>query len=195
MTDSTPATAPDLECLREGIRLMALRALGDAALAEEVAQETLVRAHLSLRDRQPDALGAWVAGIARHVIADAVRSGKRLKSLSATDADGLASPSPDTLTLLCTEEESRRVRAALALLPPADRELLRLSYYEGLSSAEIAAREGAPPERVRQRKLRALERLRHAFHAAADVRHAPASSATIGQDGIAGATKPAGGLP
>ena len=71
-----PGGKPELEAveqLRLGLRIMALRALGDPEAAEEAVQETLVRALEALREgrpRDPEKLGAFVRGIARHVIAE-----------------------------------------------------------------------------------------------------------------------------
>ena len=45
----------------------------------------------------------------------------------------------------------------------ADRDLLGLCYFEGLTAVEIADRLGEPPERIRKRKSRAVERLRQAL--------------------------------
>lgn len=170
---------PDLELLRAGVRLMALRALGDLDAADEVAQETLVRALVALRDLTPDRVGAYVAGIARHVIADVSRARQRIVSLEVTPADSLRASAPDPLEVLCSTSEHHRVRQALALLAAEDRELLRLCFFEGQSPTEIAERTGVPAERIRQRKHRALARLREAFETLEPPRHAEAPSPTI----------------
>lgn len=174
----------ELEVLRAGIRLMALRALGNSEIAEEVAQETLVRAFHALRTSRPERLGPFVAGIARHVIADIIRAKPREVSLDALTPDSEAQAGPDPLVALCEESERVRVQEALAQLAPNDRDVLRLSFFEGLSPTEIARRLGTPPERIRQRKLRALARLREAFDGAGErtsSRHADAAAPTIKQ--------------
>lgn len=53
-----------------------------------------------------------------------------------------------------------RVRQALALLPPEQRAVLELGYYEGLSSTEIAERVAAPIGTVKSRVAAALSKLR-----------------------------------
>ncbi|MBI1723136.1 MAG: sigma-70 family RNA polymerase sigma factor [Gemmatimonadetes bacterium] len=160
--------ADQLETLRSGVRLMALRALRDPDAAEEVVQETLARAVAALRERSPEVgnLGAYVAGIARHVIADVHRAQKRTVPLDASVA-GRADAGPDPLHTLISAAERTAVRAALAKLSLTDREILRLSFFEGLTPAEVAARLHQPDARVRKRKSRALERLRRAFLEAA----------------------------
>lgn len=182
-----PAKAPqiDLELLRSGIRLMALRALGDPDAADEVAQESLARAVDVLRCPERTAnLGAYVAGIARHVIADHFRANERIGSIDRVDSDTLRDDSTDPLTALCSEGELARVRCALGELPDGDRELLRLCFFEGLTPTDVAGRMGVPPERIRQRKLRALQRLRIAFDGPAEVGHAggPAPTVNVGPE-------------
>ena len=156
----------ELERLRPGLRLMALRALGSVAAAEEAAQETLARAVIALQNgqpREPDHVAAFVTGIARHVIADTCRARKRTVSLDAmTDAEPQGS-GPDALAALISTAEQEAVRAALATLSSHDRDLLRLCYFDGLAPAKLAERLGEPGERIRKRKSRALERLRAAF--------------------------------
>lgn len=52
------------------------------------------------------------------------------------------------------------VRTALTRLADDDRELLRMSYYQALDTAEVAGRLGITPGAVRVRRFRALHRLR-----------------------------------
>ena len=47
-------------------------------------------------------------------------------------------------------EQAGRLRAALERLPLQDRELLRLSYFEGLAPQELAERLGEPSARIRK---------------------------------------------
>ena len=162
---------------------MALRALANADVADEVAQEAIVRAFHSLRTTRPGNLGAFVAGIARHVIADVIRARPREASLADVAPDAEPRVLFDPLAALCLASEKARVHEALGRLSPDDRALLQLLFFEELSPTEIAARLRAPPERIRQRKLRAIARLRLAFAAgaaAADRRHAGPSGATTG---------------
>lgn len=177
----------DLELLRSGILLMALRALGDPEAAEEVAQESMTRAIEVIRAPGATAsLGAYVAGIARHVIADHFRARERAGSMSQAAFEAVRDDTVDPLTVLCSAEELAAVGGALASLGAADRELIALCYFDDLSPTEIAKRLDVPPERIRQRKLRALQRLRAAFDGVAPVRHAGPAAPTD-RTGIAGA--------
>lgn len=141
---------------------MALRALGSTDAADEAVQETLARLVAVVREGRtvPENIGAFACGIARHVIADAQRARNRPASV---DVEGIAHPGADPLLALVSREEKARVRQAMAGIPAGDREILRLAFYEGLPSRDIAERLGERGDRVRKRKQRALERLRRSF--------------------------------
>lgn len=146
--------------LRNGLRIMALRALGDEAAAEDVVQESLLRALSAVSDEMTtDAgrLGAFVGGIARHVIADVRRRDARSASLPNTQPDSVAA---DCLETIMRDEERTRVIHALARLSAADQALLHASFYEGMTPSQIAFRTRQTPEVVRKRKSRALGKLR-----------------------------------
>jgi RNA polymerase sigma factor (sigma-70 family) len=172
---ATLATA-QIETLRNGLRIMAMRALGDPDLADDVAQEALLRALNAVTpDCAADAqrLGAFVGGIARHVIADVRRRAGRFSGIGI---EHRAEESHDALTRLITVEERLLVHQALAALAPSDREIIHDSFFLGLSPTELAARSGEPPDRIRKRKSRALERLRNALMSAARHDSVPATS-------------------
>ena len=170
----------ELERLRAGLEILALRALGDPEAAEEAAQETLTRAVEALRDgrlKVREKLGAFVQGIARHVIADVFRARQRTSDFEAlTEVSG--SDPRDPLSALISAEERDRVRHALTELSVSDREILHLSFFEGLTPAEIADRLNEPAERIRKRKSRALLRLRSAFLEKTDTGHESGSPPT-----------------
>lgn len=165
-----------LEQLRAGLKAMALRALGDPEAADEVAQETLARAVEALRQQRVRAgasLGAFVRGIARHVIADVFRTRDRTSGPEALPetADPL---SHDALATLISAQEREQLRGALEQLSAGDLEILHLAYVEGLTPAQIAARLDQPSDRIRKRKSRALNRLREAFLGETPTGHEPA---------------------
>ena len=102
------------------------RRTGDAALAEELAQETFYRATRAFLGWRGGSPAAWLLAIARHVLVDEVRRGRRLVDLS----ESLAAAAP---------EGSRDVADTLALLPESQRRVLVLVYVYGYSHAEVAA--------------------------------------------------------
>jgi RNA polymerase sigma-70 factor (ECF subfamily) len=155
-----------LGTLRNGLRLMALHRLRDPDLADDVVQETLARALAAIREGKAGDirdLGAFVHGIARHVILDFIRA--RQRDAGAEPLRDTADPASlrDALSHVVSAEERARVRAALQQLTASDRNILHLSFFEGLSCTEVAERLGLNSLRVRKRKSRALERLRRVF--------------------------------
>jgi RNA polymerase sigma-70 factor, ECF subfamily len=145
---------------------MALHRLRDPDLAEDVVQETLSRALAVIREGKAGDirdLGAFVHGIARHVILDCIRT--RQRDAGAEPLRDTADPASlrDALSHVVSADERARVHAALERLTPADRRILHLSFFEGLSCAELAERLGLNALRIRKRKSRALERLRRVF--------------------------------
>ena len=166
MTNVSPS-GPELDRLRQGVRLLALRELGDMDAADEVAQETIARVFEALRTNRldnPQALGAFARGIARHVIIDVIRARRWEAPLDST-AQGRAEThtTDDALAVMVNAEQVGRVRDAIALLSPGEREIIHLSFFEGVTCQELATRLHQPAARVRKRKERALDRLRKAF--------------------------------
>ena len=115
----------------------------------QIAWERLVKAHRahvarakrSVRREEPGVLGLPDESVAE---------------LAQRLASSASSPSRHALRV----ELQGRVRAALALLSEADREVLVLRYLEGLPLRDVAAVLGVGESAVKMRHVRALERLR-----------------------------------
>ena len=152
----------ELVTLRSGLEIISQRALGHREDALDAVQETLSRTLDALRSgRVPEdtSLAAFARGVHRHVVADILRQRYR-----EPPGDGrperVRSVQPSQLELLVREEEAVGVSQALAQLNESDRELLRRCYVKGERLVEIAQALGAPSERIRKQKSRALQRLR-----------------------------------
>ena len=179
--DSPKLDREVLDRLQTGLRIVALQELGDPVTSEEVVQETIARVLSALRDdrlNDPAKLAAYAHSVARHVIADEYRSRARSSSLRSRLGQQASDP-PGALENLISADERTRLRFALRGLGGRDRQILRLSFEEGLSCAEIARRHAEPAARIRKRKSRALQRLREAFFARS---HTPAATATSHMD-------------
>lgn len=159
-------SAADLEPLRGGLRIVALRALGDPDAADEAVQETLARAVVAVANGQvsdPTKLAAYVAGIARNVCSHIHRDRKNTLSLDADDSSAILDRDPglavhaDPLAALITEAETTQLRAAFRTLSPDDQRVLRLCFDDTRPPGEVAS------DLVRKRKSRALDRLRRIF--------------------------------
>ncbi len=157
--------------LGRGLCILALHELGDLDSANDVAQETLARITIAYHEgRLDDArfrddaqLGAFARGIARHVIVDVIRSRMRTVATDSSTIAMVESPAADPLTALVSREQECAIHDALKTLSPADRALLRMTFFENATSEQVAERLHEPAARIRKRKERALERLRRAF--------------------------------
>lgn len=130
--------------------------LGDMGKAEEVAQETFVRAYFALpKLNRPEAFFSWLYGIADRVVKEIRRATKRDRTVNwgdrirTTESAGL--PEPDVEQVL---EE------AVANLPDAYREVVVLRFYTGRSCVEIARDLGIALGTVTKRLSRAYSLLR-----------------------------------
>ena len=130
---------------------LARRVLGDAAAAEDVAAEALMRtyAHWDRVSRLPWRDG-WVLRVTANL---AIRAARRLPG--PTSASWLTEADPaDAAVLRLTMME------ALRALPKRQRESLVLRYFGGLSDAEVAVALGISTGSVKTHVFRALTALR-----------------------------------
>lgn len=152
------------------VRLFASRRVSDAAMAEDIAQETMRRVIEALRSgrvQNAGAIAGFVFQTAKHVCMHAHRSaGREARAMrrlhDPSDPEGAH---PDPLARLVSEERRIRVRSALQTLSPDDRDLLRALYFEQVDTTELAARLGLSPGALRVRKHRAMQRLAAALGA------------------------------
>jgi RNA polymerase sigma-70 factor, ECF subfamily len=127
--------------------------LRDPFLAEEAAQESFVRAFLSLKKlRQPESFYAWLLGIAGRVIKEQFRCRAR-RERECEAAETMVSAAAD-------HEEGYPLEEAIAALPEAYRQVILLRYYEGLSCQEIAQQLDQPLGTVTKTLSRAYVLLR-----------------------------------
>jgi RNA polymerase sigma factor (sigma-70 family) len=132
----------------------ALRRTGSTDDAVDVVSETFLTAWRRLGDvPDGDEARLWLYGVARRVLANLHRGSVRRERLAARLRSSLAEAAPDR------PHERDEVRAAFAGLSDADRELLSLTGWEGLSPAEIATVLGCSRGAVRVRLHRARMRL------------------------------------
>lgn len=127
----------------------ACAALVDSQSAEDLAQETYLRAHRALgRFAGDSSVRTWLLGIARHVCLDEIRTRGRRRRL------GLLLPSSPAVTTPVGQVE---LELLIAALPVDRREAFVLTQVVGLSYAEAAAACGCPVGTIRSRVARARE--------------------------------------
>jgi RNA polymerase sigma-70 factor (ECF subfamily) len=132
------------------------RLLGDAAEAEDAAQETFLRAYHHLRRYDPNRpFRTWLCAIAHHFCIDQLR--RRRLALLSLDTEppfehpALRDPSPGPEALAQRRELARDLQRLLARLSPAGRSVVVLHYWTGLSYQEIAAVTGTTVSSVKSR--------------------------------------------
>jgi RNA polymerase sigma-70 factor (ECF subfamily) len=133
------------------------RAVSDHHDAEELVQQTFLHLHRARHDFRPGSrLRPWLYTIAVNVrhqhVRRLMRHRRKLRAVAAERAGDATLP-PNLLLF-------RTVRRAVATLPTAQRHVVELHWFGGLSFAEIAARLGASPVAVRIRAHRGYEKLR-----------------------------------
>src|SRR5262245_25709667 len=139
----------------------------DLAEAEDMAQETFVKAWLALPRYEP-ALGTWRAWLCRIAVNQSIDLLRRGRPSQALD-EWLPDPARGPAEQAENDLQAQAVRRALAQLPPASRAALILSEYHGLSYAEIAAALDIPLGTVMSRLHYARRRLRELLVAAGEI--------------------------
>lgn len=137
------------------------RLTGDPDLAEDVAQEALIRLVETGGGERPRSARAWLFRVAMNLVRDHARRQDTVRRLT---------PVPDTVSTDTPErdldraETIRQVQEALAKIPPRDRELL-IMRESGFRYREIAEVIGVKTESVPTLAMRALARFRTAYEA------------------------------
>ena len=129
--------------------------LGSRDMAEEAAQESLVRAYIGLRKlRKTDSFFPWLMGIANRVVMETQRNHKKHFQVTETLSERTAS-SEGTLDV--------GVEQAVAALPLPYRGVILLRYYGGCSCGDIADQLDIPLGTVTKQLSRAYAILRQSL--------------------------------
>lgn len=138
---------------------LATRILGDARDAEDLIHDVFVEVWQRAGDFDPSrgSVKTWLLVRVRSRCLDRKKSPavKRRRAMPADDALGA-----DTRDHAEASLDGQRLRAALDTLPPDQRGVLVLGYFEGLSSSEIAERLDIPIGTVKSRVSAAMSKLR-----------------------------------
>ncbi len=142
---------------------LSLRITGDAALAQDAVQDAFLRVWDRAEgfDIGRGSARAWVLRIVRNATIDQLRSrdAKVRAEQRAGGHDSEAPPAPPD-ELAIGAERAASLRAVLAELPPQQRHLIEIAYFQGLSHSEIAAREQLPLGTVKTRIRDGVQHLR-----------------------------------
>lgn len=126
---------------------LALSVLHDPSLAEDVAQEALIKAwrHAGAYDPRRGSVATWLLTVTRNLAIDALRFDRARpaepSSLAVFDAP---SEDPGPADTALRDDAARDVREAVARLPVEQRRALVLSAFFGRTAQEVAELEGIP---------------------------------------------------
>jgi RNA polymerase sigma-70 factor, ECF subfamily len=155
---------------------MAYRMMGNAHDAEDVVQESFLRAYQKLRQFAGNAnFGTWVYRIAANYAIDRLRQRNteeaRRERPSTTGEDSLEvdplsqaqdmSPSPEQLAR--SAQLGERMKAALAELSPAERTAIVMRHWDGCGIDEIAEVLKSNSNATKNTVFRAVQKLRRAL--------------------------------
>jgi RNA polymerase sigma factor (sigma-70 family) len=139
---------------------IALRVLRDAELAQDAVQDAFLAAWRTAAafDPRRGSASTWLLTLVHRRAVDVVRREQRRRTEPLEDEGTVAGGATDEDAWI--RDRRRAVQAALAQLPPDQRQALELAYYGGLTQSELAERLGVPLGTVKSRMFAALGRLR-----------------------------------
>ncbi|MCI0434013.1 MAG: sigma-70 family RNA polymerase sigma factor [Gemmatimonadetes bacterium] len=148
---------------------LACAVLGDPGDAEEAVADAFLQIWSSAAAFDParSSVAGWVSMITRTRALDRLRARRRraatVERAAAADPAGTALPVAAAADPAADVESSamrERVTTALAGLPPAQRRVIELAYFGGLSHSEIAAELSEPLGTIKTRIRAGMEKLR-----------------------------------
>jgi RNA polymerase sigma-70 factor (ECF subfamily) len=150
---------------------LAYRMTGNEHDAEDVVQETFLRAYRKLGEFEERAqFGSWLHRIAANCAYDLLRGRARregrfeaAEALENGPMEAVASSDPAPDRLVAGGEVRRRVRAAMARMSAIERSAFTLRHLEGLSIAEIGRALDLDQSAAKQSVFRAVRKLRQAL--------------------------------
>jgi len=141
---------------------------GDRQAAEDIVQETLLRAwtHPDALDPERGSARAWLFAVARNLVIDSVRARQARPHEVGSERLGedWAGTMPDPgVDVYDNTLDAMQLAEVLGALSEEHRSVLVETYYRGASVAEAAKALGVPPGTVKSRTYYALRALRSAF--------------------------------
>ena len=157
---------------RHSVRLfqLAFRMTGNEQDAEDLVQETFLRAYKQLNRFQSRAgLGTWLYRIAANCSLDLLRRQKRRGEQETVEFDSeeafpaILSDAPAPDQQVYHGEVRQKVESVMRELTPMERTAFVLRHFEGLSIEEIGSALGVGPGATKQSIFRAVQKMRRAL--------------------------------
>ncbi|MEX2599883.1 MAG: sigma-70 family RNA polymerase sigma factor [Dehalococcoidia bacterium] len=146
---------------------LALRIVGDARMAEDVAQDAFLNIWRKAKsfDSTRGAARSWILGTVHHRSVDVYRRTRNRPTASEPINEQVVSGGDDLWTSVTGVQDAEAVRAAMERLPAEQRDVLELAYFGGYSHTEIAAIRGLPLGTVKSRIRMAMDKMRESLRA------------------------------
>jgi RNA polymerase sigma-70 factor (ECF subfamily) len=138
--------------------------------AEDLLQEVFVQIwrQAGSYNEERGSPEAWIINIARSRAIDKIRSiRRREQSFVLTDDPARSEATENVESAAADSEVKLMMNSALTTLPEAQRKILELAYFDGLTQTEIAQRLSAPLGTVKTRMRAGIQRLRDLLKAQA----------------------------
>ncbi|UOB18012.1 RNA polymerase sigma factor [Abyssalbus ytuae] len=151
-----------VEKYKDMVFTLCLRMLKDREEAEEVAQDTFVKAFKSITKFKGDAkFSTWLYRIAYNACIDNLKSRKKTIKSDLIDKVNPGDLGEEENAVLTMEREERKrvIEKAIGNLPEEDRAIITLFYFEELSLHEISSVIGITPNNIKVRLFRSRKKL------------------------------------
>jgi RNA polymerase sigma-70 factor (ECF subfamily) len=155
---------------------LAFRMTGNENDAEDIVQETFLRAYKQLnRYESRSSFGTWLYRIAANCSLDLIRVRKHRHELTGAPVDddfdlmqnvATSDPGPDRLAV--SEQVKERITSAMAELSQQERTAFVLRHFEGLSIEQISGMLGVGGNAAKHSIFRAVQKLRKALEPVVD---------------------------
>ena len=156
------AVAEIIEAYRAGLQLFLQQMTGDEDTAEELTQETFVFLFTRKPHYKPTAsFKTWLYAIAKNRCLRFLKKQKRSVALSFEDSLLIPDFGPTAEEQYFATEAAQNVHAVMGRLKPEYREILWLTYFEGLSNKESAAVMGKSVHNIEVLVSRARQALKN----------------------------------
>jgi RNA polymerase sigma-70 factor (ECF subfamily) len=149
-------------------KALALKIIRQPFLAEEITQEAFLALWRRPRAYREDrgSVRAWLMSTVHHRAVDLIRreEAQRRRAEEMDPTDAVEEDIGETFVEEAAFEERRAAAvAALGGLPPEQRQVLEMMYFEGKSQSKVAGELGLPLGTVKSRTLLGMRRLRSAI--------------------------------
>jgi len=144
---------------------LVLRIVRDTGIAEDLVQETFLRAwnRAGAFDSERGAVGPWLLAIARNRSLDYLRAQSRHANTMELNETEHPARFVDFPAEALNFDMARQVQRALEQLSANQRAAIELAYFEGMSQSEIAERMGQPLGTVKTWMRQAMLRMRESM--------------------------------